>query len=121
MWLALGSVPVESQAQEKAASCETCAKSSGDCPHCAAGEKCPHCDEAKTCPHCGKSKSCSHCGSRGHHGHHGKWGSHKWDYKCVRPPKKPGEMTTQFKALGEQGWKLSGVDNGIWCFTKMKR
>ena len=39
----------------------------------------------------------------------------------MRPPKKPAEMTKQFKALGDDGWKLSGVDSGIWCFAKMQR
>ena len=128
MWLALGSTPISSQAQDKAASCETCGKSaSTTCPHCAAGEQCPHCDEGKACPHCAKGKACPHCAKGktcshcGHHGHHGKWGSHKWDYKCVRPPKKPADITKQFKALGDEGWRLAEADGGIWCFSKMKR
>ncbi|MGB5701468.1 MAG: hypothetical protein WBM48_01505 [Polyangiales bacterium] len=127
LWLALGSASVQSQADEKAASCQTCGQASAGCPHCAAkkdcphctqGKDCPHCKGEKACPHCAKGKSCTHCG---HHGQHGKWGAHKWDYKCVRPPKKPVEMTKQFKALGEDGWRLVEADGGIWCFSKMKR
>jgi hypothetical protein len=30
-------------------------------------------------------------------------------------------MTKQFKALGEDGWRLVEADGGIWCFSKMKR
>ena len=128
MWFSLGSVPAEVSAEEKAASCQTCGKSSPstcahcaegkDCPHCNEGKDCPHCKGDAACPHCAKGKSCTHCG---HHGKHGKWGAHKWDYKCVRPQKKPADMTKQFKALGDQGWKLAEADGGIWCFVKMKR
>jgi hypothetical protein len=128
-WFALVSTPVEVRADEHAKSCQTCGKSSPttcphcaegkDCSHCTDGKDCPHCKGGEACPHCEKGKSCAHCAHK--HGHHGKWGAHKWDYKCVRPAKKPVDMTKQFKALGEQGWKLSGVDSGIWCFTKMKR
>ena len=118
VWFALASAPVDVNADEHATSCETCAKSSTACPHCASGKECPHCTHGKECPHCAKGKSCSQCG---HHGHHGKWGGHKWDYKCVRPPKKPAEMTKQFKALGDDGWKLLEADGGVWCFGKVKR
>ena len=120
LWIALAGAPVDVRADHHAKSCETCGKSSPTtCPHCAAGENCPHCTEGKDCPHCNKGKSCAHCGHK--HGHHGK-GAHKWEYKCVRPAsKKPAEMTKQFNALGEQGWRLKGVDSGVWCFSKMKR
>ena len=119
MWLALGSNPAQSQTEAKPATCQTCAQ--GDaCPHCAAGEKCPHCTEGKTCPHCKQGKACSHCG-KAHRGCHGKWGSHKWDYKCVRPSKKPEAMTKQFSGLGAEGWRLVEADGGIWCFAKMQK
>ena len=112
MWLALGGAPAQSQADDKAASCETCAQGS-DCPHCAEGKACPHCKQGKTaCTHCGKSQ--------GHHGCRGKWGSHKWEYKCVRPNKKPEAMTKQFSGLGEKGWKLAQADGGVWCFSRIR-
>ncbi len=118
MWLALGSAPAESQADRKAASCETCGQGAA-CPHCAAGKDCPHCTDGKTCPHCKQGKACSHCGKG--HPHHGKWGSHKWEYKCVRPAKKPEAMTQQFSGLGAEGWRLVEADGGVWCFSRMKR
>lgn len=121
MWLALGGAPAQSQADDKAASCETCAQGS-DCPHCAEGKTCPHCTEGKACPHCKQGKTaCTHCGkSQGHHGCRGKWGSHKWEYKCVRPNKKPEAMTKQFSGLGENGWKLAQADGGVWCFSRIR-
>ncbi|MDH3818283.1 MAG: hypothetical protein OES21_06695, partial [Myxococcales bacterium] len=98
-WLALGGSPAQAQADDKAVSCQTCAQGSS-CPHCAEGKNCPHCNEGKTCPHCKQGKACAHCGKgKAHHGCHGKWGSHKWEYKCVRPAKKPDAMTTQFSGL----------------------
>ena len=113
---ALSGVPTTSLADSHKSTCETCGKSSpSDCPHCASGKECPHCDKGKTCPHCGKTKSCAHCG------HHGKWGGHQWDYKCVRPAKKPDAMSKQFSALGADGWRLIEADGGIWCFAKMNR
>ncbi len=118
MCLALGSAPAESQADRKAASCETCGQGAA-CPHCAAGKDCPHCTDGKTCPHCKQGKACSHCGKG--HPHHGKWGSHKWEYKCVRPAKKPEAMTQQFSGLGAEGWRLVEADGGVWCFSRMKR
>ena len=118
MWLALGSTPAESQADGKAASCQTCGQSAA-CPHCAAGKDCPHCTDGKTCPHCKQGKACAHCGKS--HPHHGKWGSHKWEYKCVRPAKKPEAMTQQFSGLGDQGWRLVEADGGVWCFSRMQR
>lgn len=125
MWLALGGAPAQSQTtDEKTVSCQTCAQSPSACPHCAAGKECPHCTHGKECPHCQGAKACSHCAkgkSCSPCGHHGKWGSHKWDYKCVRPAKKPAEMTKQFKALGDEGWKLLEADGGVWCFAKIKR
>jgi hypothetical protein len=121
MWLAFGSTPAQSQTDAKDVSCQTCAK--GDaCPHCAAGKNCPHCDEGKTCPHCKQGKACAHCGKgKAHQGCHGKWGSHKWEYKCVRPSKKPDAMTKQFSGLGEEGWRLVEADGGIWCFSRVQR
>ncbi len=121
MWLALGGAPAQSQADDKAASCETCAQGS-DCPHCAEGKTCPHCTEGKACPYCKQGKTaCTHCGkSKGHHGSYGKWGSHKWEYKCVRPNKKPEAMTKQFSGLGEKGWKLAQADSGVWCFSRIR-
>ena len=117
MWFALGGNPAQSQSESKPTSCQTCGKKAGaQCPHCASGETCPHCDEGKTCPHCGSGKGCVHA----HHGHHGKWGSHKREYKCVRPSKKPAEMTKQISGLGEDGWKLMEADGGIWCFAKIR-
>jgi len=126
LWLALGSAPAQSQTEDKAASCQTCGQSSTACPHCEAGKDCPHCTDGKDCPHCKGDKACPHCAKGkncahcGHHGKQGKWGAHKWDYKCVRPQKKPADMTRQFKALGNQGWRLIEADGGIWCFSKMK-
>jgi hypothetical protein len=127
MWLALGGAPAQSQTtDEKATSCQTCGEKSSACPHCAAGTECPRCTQGKDCPRCQAGKACPHCGKGascgccGHHGCHGKWGSHKWEYKCVRPGKKPGEMTRQFTALGDQGWKLVEADGGVWCFAKIK-
>ena len=118
MWLALGSAPAESQADRKAASCETCGQGAA-CPHCAAGKDCPHCTDGKTCPHCKQGKACAHSGKG--HPQHGKWGSHKWEYKCVRPAKKPEAMTQQFSGLGAEGWRLVEADGGVWCFSRMKR
>ncbi len=118
MWLAFGGAPAQSQADEKAVSCQTCAQS-GSCPHCAAGKECPHCTHGKTCPYCKQGKGCAHCGKG--HGHHGKWGSHKWEYKCVRPGKKPDAMTKQFSGLGDEGWRLVEADGGIWCFSRIRR
>lgn len=118
MWLALGSAPVESQSDGKAASCQTCGQGAA-CPHCAAGKDCPHCTDGKTCPHCKQGKACAHCGKG--HPHHGKWGSHKWEYKCVRPARKPEAMTKQFSGLGAEGWRLVEADGGVWCFSRMQR
>ena len=118
MWLAFGGAPVQSQADDKAVSCQTCAQGSS-CPHCAAGKECPHCTHGKTCPYCTQGKACAHCGKG--HGHHGKWGSHKWEYKCVRPGKKPDAMTKQFSGLGEEGWRLVEADGGIWCFSRVQK
>ena len=118
LWLALGGAPAESQADGKASSCQTCGQSA-ECPHCAAGEDCPHCTEGKDCPHCKQGKACAHCGKG--HPHHGHWGSHKWEYKCVRPGKKPDAMTQQFSGLGDEAWRLVEADGGVWCFSRMKR
>ena len=118
MWLALGSAPAASQADGNSGSCQTCGQSKA-CPHCAAGKDCPHCDAGKTCPHCKQGKACAHCG-KGHR-HHGHWGSHKWEYKCVRPAKKPEAMTQQFSGLGDEGWRLVEADGGVWCFSRIKR
>jgi hypothetical protein len=111
MWLAFGGAPAHSQADDKAVSCQTCAQGS-DCPHCATGKTCPHCKQGKACAHCGKSKSDSGC--------HGKWGSHKSEYKCVRPNKKPEAMTKQFSGLGAEGWRLVQADGGVWCFSRVR-
>jgi len=118
MWLALGSAPAESQSDGKAASCQTCGQSL-TCPHCAAGKDCPHCTEGKACPHCKQGKACAQCGKG--HPHQGHWGSHAWEYKCVRPAKKPEAMTQQFSGLGDEGWRLVEADGGVWCFSRMKR
>lgn len=127
IWVALGFVPTQSQAEEKAASCQACGQSDA-CPHCAAdkdrahcteGKACPHCKDGQACPHSAKGKACTHCGKG--RGLHGKWGSHKWDYKCVRPTKKPEAMSKQFSGLGEQGWRLIEADGGIWCFSRMRK
>ncbi len=118
MWLALGSAPAESQSDGKAASCQTCGQSAA-CPHCAAGKDCPHRTEGKTCPHCKQGKASAQCGKS--HPHHGSWGSHTWEYKCVRPAKKPDAMTQQFSGLGDEGWRLVEADGGVWCFSRMKR
>lgn len=129
-WFALSGAPTEVSADEKAASCQSCGQSSTACPHCEAGKNCPHCTDGKDCPHCESGEACPHCKgdaacphcAKGKSwSHHGKWGAHKWDYKCVRPPKKPADMTKQFKALGADGWRLLEADDGIWCFAKMKR
>jgi len=120
-WLALGGSPAQAQADDKAVSCQTCAQGSS-CPHCAEGKNCPHCNEGKTCPHCKQGKACAHCGKgKAHQGCHGKWGSHKWEYKCIRPAKKPDAMTKQFSGLGDQGWKLVEADGGIWCFSRIQK
>ncbi|MGB5191785.1 MAG: hypothetical protein WBN70_02300 [Polyangiales bacterium] len=122
-WFALSGAPAEVSADEKAPTCQACGQSSANCPHCAAGKDCPHCKSGEACPHCKGDKACPHCAqgkSCSHCGHHGKWGPHKWDYKCVRPPKKPEEVTAQFNALGDDGWRLLQADGGIWCFSRMK-
>lgn len=127
MWLALGSAPAESQPDDKAASCQTCAQSAA-CPHCAAGDDCPHCTKGKTCAYCtqGKAcakckqgKACAHCGHG--HPHHGHWKPHQWEYKCVRPARKPEATTQQFSGLGAEGWRLVEADGGVWCFSRMQR
>ncbi len=118
MWVAMGGAPAQSQADDKAVSCQTCAQGS-DCPHCAAGKTCPHCTEGKTCPYCKQAKTCSDCG-KSKHSCHGKWGSHKWEYKCLRAPKKPDAMSEQFSGLGEEGWRLVQADGGIWCFSRIR-
>ncbi|MBT8469322.1 MAG: hypothetical protein HKN10_17145 [Myxococcales bacterium] len=64
-------------------------------------------------------KACAHCGKG--HPHHGHWGAHKWEYKCVRPGKKPDAMTQQFSGLGAEGWRLAEADGGVWCFSRMRR
>lgn len=117
LWFALGSFPAPSQADQHETQCETCGKASGSCPHCAAGEECPHCTKGKACAHCSKGKSRAHCG---HHGHCGKWRGHQWEYKCVKPSKKPAEMTKQFSALGAERWRLVEADGGVWCFSRVK-
>ena len=123
LWFSLGSFPAPSQADQHTTKCETCGKASGSsCPHCAAGEECPHCTHGEACPHCSKgNKACAHCGHHGHHGYHGKWGGHQWEYKCVKPAKKPEEMTKQFSGLGAERWRLVEADGGIWCFSRVKR
>ena len=124
-WLSLGSVAAQAQTDAKSTSCQTCGKPAS-CAHCSAGERCPHCTDGKSCPDCkgektcatcAKGKACAHCGKG--HPHHGKWGSHRWEYKCVRPAKKPEAMTKQFSGLGDQGWRLVEADGGIWCFSRM--
>ena len=50
----------------------------------------------------------------------GKPGEHRWEYKCVRPSKKADAMTSQFNALGADGWRLKEADSGFWCFAKPK-
>lgn len=117
MWLAFTVAPAQSQTDGKSVSCQTCGHGAA-CPHCAAGKDCPHCTEGKTCPHCKQGKACARCGKG--HPHHGKWGSHKWDYKCVRPSRKPDAMTKQFLGLGEEGWRLVEADGGIWCFSRIR-
>jgi hypothetical protein len=107
---ALAGTPAVSEADSHKSTCETCGKApKAECPHCAAGETCPHCEKGEACPHC----------TKGHHGHHG-WRGHEWEYKCVRPGKKAGEMTEQFNGLGAEGWKLKQADGGFWCFARMK-
>ena len=109
---ALAGTPTTTEADSHKSTCETCGQSSKtECPHCAAGETCPHCDKGEACPHCGQ---------KGHHGHHGSWAGHEWEYKCVRPSKKPGAMTEQFNGLGAEGWRLKQADGGFWCFARMK-
>ena len=121
MWLAFGSAPAESQTDAKTVSCQTCGQG-GECPHCVAGKNCPHCNEGKTCPHCTQGKACAHCGKgKAHHRCHGKWGSHKWEYKCIRPGKKPDAITKQFSGLGDAGWRLVEADGGIWCFSRVRK
>ena len=121
VWLALGGFPTSSRADNHESTCESCAKSTGagECPYCAAGEGCPHCEKGQTCPHCDKKGTCPHCARHGHHGHHGAW-PHKWEYKCVRPTRKPEDTTKQFNALGAEGWRLKQADGGLWCFARMK-
>jgi hypothetical protein len=55
--------------------------------------------------------------------HHGCHGAHKQEYKCVhqseRANKKAAEeMSAQFNALGEDGWRLVKADAGFWCFSR---
>ena len=114
-WLAHDTASVGAQTDDKAASCQSCG-AGHSCHHCAEGKACPHCEEGKSCPHCkGEKAACTQCG---HHRHH-KWGSFKWEYKCVRPGKKPEAISKQFSGLGAEGWKLVEADGGIWCFARM--
>ena len=109
---AVASTPSQTEADSHTSTCETCGQTTkAECPHCAAGEACPHCDKGEACPHCG------------HKGHHGqdKWGKRAYEYKCVRPSKKPDAMTAQFNGLGAEGWKLKQADSGFWCFARMKQ
>lgn len=101
VWLALGGSPVLSQKQGAGPmQCESCGQSKG-CSHC----------ESKGCPHCAK-------GAGWHN-------PHQYEYKCVhqseRASKKAADaMTTQFTALGAEGWRLSKADGGFWCFKRVK-
>jgi len=93
MWLVLGGSPAESQKKnQKTAQCE-------------------YCSHDHACPHCKKA---------GHGAHHH---SHRYEYKCVhqseRANKKAAQqMSDQFTALGQEGWRLSKADNGFWCFKR---
>jgi len=118
IWAASDTVPAQSQTDGKEVSCQTCAKNA-TCPHCSAGEACPRCAERTACPQCNQGKGCAHCGKG--HPHHGQWGSYNWEYKCLRPSKKPEEMTKQFSGLGEQGFRLVEADGGLWCFSRMRK
>lgn len=126
IWVASASAPAQSQTDGNAVSCQTCGNTAA-CPHCTAGKDCPRCTDGKSCPHCtqGKAcaqckqgKACAHCGKG--HPRHGKWGSHDWEYKCVRPGKKPEAMTKQFSGLGAEGWRLVEADGGLWCFSRIR-
>jgi len=115
MWIALGGNPAQSQDQAKPASCQTCGQS-------AAGTSCPHCAKGQSCPHCDQGKACAHCNGGPHHGWHA---FHKHEYKCVhqseRANKKAAdEMSAQFSALGEDGWRLAKADAGFWCFSRVR-
>ena len=109
MWLVLGGAPVQSQTDGKAASCQTCGQ----------GAACQDCPKGKACSKCGKGQGQGK--GKAPQSCHGKWGSHEWEYKCVRPAKKPQAMTQQFSGLGAQGWKLVDADGGIWCFSRMQK
>ena len=117
IWAASGSAPAQSQTDGKAVSCQTCGNTAA-CPHCSAGQDCPRCAEGTACAKCNQGEACGHRGKG--HPHHGKWGSHNWDYKCVRPAKKPEAMTQQFSGLGAEGWRLVEADAGLWCFSRMR-
>lgn len=106
MWLALGGAPAQSQTDAKAVSCQTCGQ----------GAACPHCPQGKACSNCGKGQG----KGKAQQGCHGKWGSHKREYKCVRPTKKPDAMSQQFSGLGEDGWRLVQADGGVWCFSRIR-
>jgi len=109
MWFVLGGAPAQSQTAAKPATCETCGAGS-NCPHCAKGIDCPHCKDGKACPHC-KGHSC--------------YRAHKFEYKCVhqseREDKKAAAaMTSEFNALGADGWRLAKADDGFWCFSRIR-
>ena len=109
LWVALSGVPAPSRADSHTSTCKTCGKSPKSCPDCDKGEACPHCADH------------GHHAHHGHHGHHGKWEGHQWEYKCVRPSKKPDEMTKQFNGLGAERWRLKEAHGGVWCFIRVKR
>lgn len=113
LWLALGGMQAQSQDEAKPATCQTCGQG-------AAGTSCPHCVKGQTCPHCAQGKACAHCMGKPHYGCPG---AHKHEYKCVhqseRANKKAAEeMSAQFNALGEDGWRLVKADSGFWCFVR---
>lgn len=107
--LAMGVAPMPSRADSQPAPCSTCGKAKSTTP-----SSCAQCDKGTRCA------SCAGGANEGYRGHHGTRAAHRWQYKCVRPSKKPDAMTQQFNAMGDRGWRLKDADGGIWCFARMK-
>jgi len=42
-------------------------------------------------------------------------------HQSERASKKAAEeMSAQFSALGEDGWRLAKADAGFWCFSRVR-
>jgi hypothetical protein len=48
---------------------------------------------------------------------HASTGPQKWAYLCKLVHKEPA-VNAAANELGQQGWELSAVDDGLWCFKR---